>query len=101
VVVIEPGCFRTTLWTDALRDLARRERSHYGRAYRLTSGRLRALDRVMGDPRRVATTVVRALTARRPRARYVVGWDARPLLALERSVPLVLRDRIKRRLFGL
>ncbi len=47
-----------------------------------------------GDPpARVAAAIERALFARRPRARYLVGFDARIRLAVAR-LPEPLRDRI-------
>jgi NAD(P)-dependent dehydrogenase (short-subunit alcohol dehydrogenase family) len=101
VSVVEPGCFRTALWADALRDLARREPSHHRHSYARASRGMRAVDRLMSDPGRVATVIGRALVAPRPRARYVVGWDARPLLLLEGALPRSLRDPVKRWLFGL
>jgi NAD(P)-dependent dehydrogenase (short-subunit alcohol dehydrogenase family) len=39
------------------------------------------------DPDRVAAVVMRAATARRPRARYRVGADAHVLMALRRLLP--------------
>lgn len=44
--------------------------------------------------RRVATAVEHALTASRPRTRYVVGHDAKTRLLLERLLPTRLRDRL-------
>lgn len=49
----------------------------------------------------VARDVYHALTAKRPRIRYVVGKDARLLAALPRVVPDVLLDQIRLRIFGL
>jgi hypothetical protein len=45
--------------------------------------------------------VLRALTARHPRTRYLVGKDARRLALLARRAPDPVFDRIRIRLFGL
>lgn len=105
VVVVQPGATRTPIW-DASReralDLASRfppeASEHYG-------GVLRRLERA-GTPahavpaERVAAVVVRALTTRRPRARYRVGWDTRVGILLawllpERLLDLVLLGRLR------
>jgi len=46
---------------------------------------------------RVAVVVERALSARRPRSRYVVGWDSRLLGRIAPLLPGRLRQRIVRR----
>ncbi len=48
-------------------------------------------------PERVAAVVERALSARRPRSRYAVGWDARFLGRIAPLLPGRLRQRIVRR----
>lgn len=49
---------------------------------------------------KVARTVIRGLTARRPRTRYTVGWDAR-LLSLARAyLPDRAYDRLVRRAYS-
>ena len=48
----------------------------------------------------VADAVAAALAARRPRARYLVGKDARRLAALGR-LPVPVLDAVRRRMFGL
>jgi len=48
-------------------------------------------------PERVAAVVERALSARRPRSRYAVGWDARLLGRIAPLLPGRLRQRIVRR----
>jgi hypothetical protein len=40
-----------------------------------------------GDPERVAAVAERALTTSRPRARYLVGSDARMVVTLSRLLP--------------
>jgi hypothetical protein len=47
-------------------------------------------------PERVARAIAHALTARRPRTRYIVGFDARVRLAIGSLVPDRARDRLLR-----
>jgi len=49
----------------------------------------------------VARVVERALTARRPRPRYVVGVDARGMILAQAVLPTRVFDRIMRRAMGL
>jgi hypothetical protein len=53
------------------------------------------------SPDRVARAVEHALTARRPRTRYLVGADARVQLALGRLLPSRAGDALEARLLGI
>jgi NAD(P)-dependent dehydrogenase (short-subunit alcohol dehydrogenase family) len=90
VVLVEPGQVHTPIWPKAEADLAGAglpdaAAEHYRRALPV----LRFVSRrpLKTRPERVARTVERALTARRPRARYVVGPDARAQILLGRVLP--------------
>jgi hypothetical protein len=48
----------------------------------------------------VAQTIERAFAARRMRARYLVGRDAKAMLAIRRVLPDLLFDRLARRALG-
>ena len=52
------------------------------------------------DPDVVAAVVTKAIEARRPRARYLVGKDALRFAIAAKLPPFVL-DPIRRRIFGL
>lgn len=52
-------------------------------------------------PRRVAEVIKAALLASKPKARYVVGVDARVFLALNRFLPQALKDRLLASITGL
>lgn len=99
VVVIQPGAFRTDIW-DTSRERARRISGGYPTsAHQHYGGVLARLNEVKvpdraGDPARVARVIVRALLARRPRARYVVGGDARIGKLLAAVFPDRLVDRL-------
>ena len=99
VVLVEPGQVHTPIWPKAEDDLARAglpeaTAEHYRRALPI----LRLISRrpLKTRPERVARTIERALTARRPRARYVVGPDARAQIALARLLPARAMDAVTR-----
>src|SRR5881628_2331990 len=54
VVLVEPGTFKTGIWDEAERDIARRTGSRYAGAYRRSLASMRFTQPVMGDPARVA-----------------------------------------------
>ncbi len=51
-------------------------------------------------PERVAQTIERALTARRMKARYLIGRDAKAMLLAKRLLPDHVFDRLVRRAVG-
>ena len=108
VVLIEPASIRTDavqkVDDDAKRVLAEMGPSHlalYGQAYQSMVQRALQQERNGSDPKLVADTVLRALSARRPRTRYLAGKDGRLLAFVARWAPDRLFDRIRVRLFGL
>jgi hypothetical protein len=52
-------------------------------------------------PEKVAKVIAHALTARRPRTRYLLGADARAMVLLRRLLPDRLGDRLVSRATGL
>lgn len=106
VSVIEPGAVRTPIWrraTDAslkILDEVGSGRLDYDTMIRQMS-RFSQRQELQGiPPERVAQVIERALTARRPRARYVVGLDAWIRLFIAR-LPEPLRDLIIFAVLGL
>ena len=99
VSIVEPASVRTAIWTkgaehaDAMRDgLSAAALDLY--AARIAKFREVALRRGPGiDPDVVARAVEHALTASRPKARYLVGRDAHLRAWIER-LPTRLRDRV-------
>ena len=101
VAVIEPGTIATPIWDKGSRqaDELHREDAARGsgsctasgsrRWRRCSPGRTSAARR----PSKVADAVEHALTAKRPRTRYLVG-DARLLIALKWLLPTRLLDRL-------
>jgi NAD(P)-dependent dehydrogenase (short-subunit alcohol dehydrogenase family) len=98
VVLVEPGGFRTGIWQEAQQDVAGREGTRFAAAYRRLATGTRLAQPVMGSPSQVARVVARALRSPLPRARYLVGYDARTGAVLERMVPTALKDAVKDRL---
>lgn len=101
VSLIEPGRVLTEIWRQSTEDSAALL-EHYPeeaiQRYRPVMEALARMNTRAGarglPPGRVAQVVARALTCRRPRARYYVGWDSRLLTLAAHVVPTRLRDRI-------
>jgi len=97
VSIIEPGVINTERWT-VHRGIARRAMdpaspylAWFQREEKLAD------DLVRTSPTKavhVAEAVYKALTARRPRLRYVVGWRANLVLNLRRYLPGELFERV-------
>jgi NAD(P)-dependent dehydrogenase (short-subunit alcohol dehydrogenase family) len=99
VALVEPGAIATEIWRKGTADadvleaqFSEQQRARY--ATRVAAGR-RASDRAARHavpPERVAKAIVHALTARRPRGRYVIGPDAHVEAAMA-VLPSGLLDR--------
>lgn len=104
VVVIEPGGIKTPIWEKGGAKAAElRERMPpeseqlYGELIAAVRAETQKIATDRGLPPSAAARVVgEALTARRPRARYLVGRDAKTRAALARVIP----DRVLDRLIG-
>ena len=100
VSVVQPGDIATPIWRKSL-DLAEQmraqlpEQAHefYGPTMTAALSTARKMSQRAAPPQTVSKAIVRALTASKPRARYMVGWDARLRLALE-ILPSRWLDRI-------
>ena len=107
VALIEPGSIATEIWrkgddtADQIEaDLSPELRDRYRRGL---AGARRATARAARTaipPEKVAGVVEHALTARRPRGRYVVGADAR-IQALAAHLPAAATDRLLRLALGI
>lgn len=100
VILIEPGVIATPIWQTSIKaadklmaDLPPEVDRYYGRIIRAVRKRAAHGDVAGLPPDRVARVVEKALTSAHPRARYVVGRDARLRLILQR-LPDRIRDRI-------
>jgi NAD(P)-dependent dehydrogenase (short-subunit alcohol dehydrogenase family) len=107
VVAIEPGSIDTEIWrkgTEQANAVADGLPPEGKRLYGATIPKVLKLSERLAKNAipadRVAQVVERALTVRRPRARYVVGTDARVLIALNQLLPARAIDAIESRLIG-
>jgi NAD(P)-dependent dehydrogenase (short-subunit alcohol dehydrogenase family) len=102
VALIEPGSVATPMWDKGREDVDRvtippELQGQYGHV----PG---AMGRVIEDtarrgvpPEQVAQTIEQALTARRMKARYVVGREARAIVLLHGLLPDLVFDRVVRK----
>lgn len=101
VAIVEPGSIATPIWERGEREAeAMHERSHpdqdalYGEKIEAYREAVRRLARRGSAPAKVAAAVEHALSARRPRSRYLVGLDARAQARLKPLLPARLLDRV-------
>jgi len=107
VSLVEPGSIATAIWdrgeqaADEIGERSPAREELYGKAI----GRYRKVSRNTGKrgipPEKVAAVIEHALTARRPRTRYLVGLDAKVQARLKYVIPTRVFDRILRRATGL
>ena len=106
VVLVEPGSVSTPIWDKTRTETARLEIPPeldpvYGKAVTAAEKAIEETARRGISADVVAAVIERALSARRVRARYVVGRDARVILAVKRLLPDLVFDRVLRRALGL
>jgi NAD(P)-dependent dehydrogenase (short-subunit alcohol dehydrogenase family) len=98
VVLVEPGSYASGIWQQSAGMLPDIQASAYGDQYEAVEDMLR---RDLPGPRPVALAVLRALTARRPLPRYLVGGNARSAAVLESALPTAATDWAKQLATGL
>lgn len=101
VVLVEPGGFKTGIWEEFAADVESHAGSRFEDSYRRSLALTRLSEPVMGHPRRCAKVIAGALTARVPRARYLVGYDAQALAVMQQFTPTTIKDRVTRLVMGL
>lgn len=103
VVVFEPGATKTEFANTSVRKMAsyRRDGSPYAALYARTDELKAQLDRLAGDPIVVVRALERALTASRPRARYIAPFGARIMVALAAWLPTPILDGLLTSMFGI
>jgi NAD(P)-dependent dehydrogenase (short-subunit alcohol dehydrogenase family) len=105
VALVEPGSVATPIWDKArvegeqltVPESLQREYGHVPAA--MNKALKDTADRGV-PPEQVAQTIERALTARRMKARYLVGRDARAMVFVRRLLPDLVFDRLARRALG-
>jgi NAD(P)-dependent dehydrogenase (short-subunit alcohol dehydrogenase family) len=94
VSIVDPGDVDTPIWVksigaadELMAGLPKEALDLYGWAVPKVRGAIEASARAAIPAEEVAATIARALTERRPRARYLVGRDAKTQAALARALP--------------
>jgi short-subunit dehydrogenase len=107
VSLVEPGPVATDLWHHALDSIEATAEAMTPEQRELYAGHIRGARRTAKvmlklavDPDRVAAAVEQALTARRPRARYLINPGSRAQLVLTALTPTRLRDAVLARAMG-
>ena len=107
VVLVEPAQTDTDMWRTADTVVEETEaaltpehRALYARHIAGMKKVIRVSQRMAVPPEKVSAVVEEALTARRPRARYVVGIGPKVQLALISNLPTRARDRVLRMVSG-
>jgi NAD(P)-dependent dehydrogenase (short-subunit alcohol dehydrogenase family) len=101
VVLVEPGGFKTGIWEENERSVGKRAGSRYEGAYsRMLKGTGLTVP-MMGEPAAVAKVVAKAIAAKRPNARYLVGYDAQMMAVIDLFTPTAVKDRASRLVLGL
>jgi NAD(P)-dependent dehydrogenase (short-subunit alcohol dehydrogenase family) len=106
VSIVEPGSIATPIWERSEREID----AHLERApapeqlYGKQLAAVRRASRRLGEggiaPDRVAARIEHALTARRPRSRYLVGLDAKSQARAKVLIPARVWDRAVARMIG-
>jgi NAD(P)-dependent dehydrogenase (short-subunit alcohol dehydrogenase family) len=108
VSIVEPGPIATPIWqkslaaTDHLTEVASPELAEFYRADQ--DAMRRAVEQIAAAAwpvEHVVRAVVHALSARRPKIRYFIGWRTRLSFKAFKMVPDRIRDGIVRRALGL
>lgn len=107
VAIVEPGSIDTKIWesgertADEVGERSPQREALYGRVIE----RYRKVVRDTADrgipPEKVARVIEHALSANRPRTRYLVGLDAKVQARLEPLIPTPVFDRIVARVMGM
>ena len=106
--MIEPGGVKTPIWgkgndsaDETAADMPPEAERLYGAMFESLRGRIAQIEQETGlPPQEVAETIGQALTAERPKTRYMVGGDARSRSLLARLLPDRVFDRLILRALG-
>jgi NAD(P)-dependent dehydrogenase (short-subunit alcohol dehydrogenase family) len=107
VAIVEPGSVKTEIWRKGaeagrrqIDALAPEARALYGKRLEAMLDTARKTGARGIEPVEVAEAIEDALTARRPKTRYLVGADARAQATMKAVLPTRLLDRLTRLLSG-
>jgi NAD(P)-dependent dehydrogenase (short-subunit alcohol dehydrogenase family) len=101
VSLIEPGAIATPIWgkgsalaAEMLSRVSPRVGELYGAAINQISKSAAASGEHGSEPEKVAVAIAHALTASRPRTRYLVGRDAQMMALIKKILPDRARDAV-------
>jgi NAD(P)-dependent dehydrogenase (short-subunit alcohol dehydrogenase family) len=108
VILIEPGGVKTPIWKkgeeladEMLEDVPPEAERLYGRLIAAVRTGTQRIARETGiEPSEVAEVIGKALTSSRPRARYLVGSDAKQRAVMAKLLPARVMDRLIGRALG-
>ncbi len=105
VALVEPGSVATPIWDKSRAQgeglsVPAELTDQYGHVAAAMSKVIQDTERRGISPERVAETIEGALTARRMKARYLIGRDAKAMLLARRLLPDHVFDRVVRRALG-
>jgi short-subunit dehydrogenase len=108
VILVEPGGVKTPIWRkgqdladEMLEDVPPEADRLYGRLIEaVRAGTQRIATESGAEPSAVAEAIGEALTASRPRTRYLVGRDAKMRAYMSRVLPDRVMDRMIARALG-
>ncbi len=101
VIVIEPGAIRTDFGDVAFEPLLERSgHSAYADIVDKMTSSMGRFESIGSPPSVIATTIFKAIQAKRPKARYAAGQYAKPLIFLRRWLSDRMFDRIIARIAG-
>jgi short-subunit dehydrogenase len=105
VALIEPGSVATPIWDKGNElidgvEVPAELQQYYGHVPKAMEKTLRDTAKRGVPPERVAKVIAGALTAKRMRARYLIGLDAHAMVWASRLLPDLLFDRVLRRAVG-
>lgn len=107
VSIVEPGSIATPIWdrgeqrADEIGERTPEREALYGKAISSYRKVVRATAKRGIPPEKVAVAIEHALDARRPKARYLVGLDAKVQARLKPLIPTRVFDRVVARTMGL
>lgn len=101
VSIVEPGAYRTPIWRKSLAAVhSPAPDSPYAAMYERLLPIVEKNAENGGDPERVAETIVRAVTDKKPRLRYLPGWGERSTLLAMKLLPRSWIERAMLRALG-
>ncbi len=101
VVLVEPGRIDTGIWDRSREDIERRAGSRYEHSYGLSLSSIELPWLNRPDAGAVGKVIAGALSAQRPRPRYMIGADTRLGVVGGALVPTWAKDLAVRRALGL